>query len=226
MSLLSQAEQRLTLDVVQSVAFRPARLGRRGLDEQHVRAFCQQVEAELVALLAERAALQEEVGRLRRRMTARPDGEGGYREDANVQAVSVLSRARDTADHYVAEAQEYSRNLAQDARRRRDEILAQARSHADRALAEAHGEASRAARAAMAPLPHATGTLPPAAADIRRQQGELAYLRAFSEVYRTHLLAYLDLLLRNVDEREHPEPEPAERPALSAVPPEQPATVA
>jgi cell division septum initiation protein DivIVA len=216
MSLLSQADQRLTLDVVQSVAFRPARLGRRGLDEQHVRAFCQQVEAELLALFGERAALQEEVSRLRRRVMSRSaDGEGGYQEDASVQAVSVLSRAQDTADQHVTEAQEYSRNLAQDARRRRDEILAQARSHADEVLTEAHGEASRAARAAMAaPMPHS-------AAGARQADGELAYLRTFSEVYRTHLLAYLDLLLRNVEDREA-----AGRPALSAAPAGQPATVA
>jgi len=51
---------RLTPDTVQSVTFRAARRGRRGLDHDHVREFCQQVEAELAQLAAERAALQDE----------------------------------------------------------------------------------------------------------------------------------------------------------------------
>jgi cell division septum initiation protein DivIVA len=211
MSVMSQDEHRLTPDVVQAVSFRAARLGRRGLDEEHVRAFCHQVEAELVLLLNERTALQEEVGRLRRRVLGHPgDDEGaGYgRADAHLQAVSILSRAQQTADQYVAEAQEYSRHLAEDARRRRDEILAEARTHADRVLEEAHREASAAARSAMAaPVTASPG-------DRRELEVELAYLRTFSDVYRTHLRAYLDALLRNVDEWEH-----AEKSSLSAVRP-------
>jgi DivIVA domain-containing protein len=213
MSAMSRAEQRLTPDVVQSVSFRTARLGRRGFDEEHVRAFCRQVEAELVLLLNERTALQEEVGRLRRRVLGKSGDSPaiGYREDAHIQAVGILSRAQQTADHYVAEAQEYSRHLAEDARRRRDEILAEARSHADRVLAEAHHEATRAAHNAMAaPTPDTEG-------DRQEVEAELAYLRTYSDVYRTHLRAYLDALLRNVDEWEH-----AEKASLSAVRPAPP----
>jgi DivIVA domain-containing protein len=209
MSVMSRVDQRLTPDVVQSVSFRTARLGRRGFDEEHVRAFCHQVEAELVMLLNERTALQDEVSRLRRRVLgmAADDGKVGYRrEDAHIQAVGILSRAQQTADHYVAEAQEYSRHLAEDARRRRDQILAEARSHADLVLEEAHREASLAAQTAMAaPVPQQPG-------DRREVEAELAYLRTFSEVYRTHLRAYLDALLRNVDEWEN-----TEKSALSAV---------
>ena len=205
MSLRSQGEPRLTPDEVQSVSFRPARLGRRGLDEAHVRAFCQQVGTELGLLLSERAALQEEVSRLRRRVLGRSE-DGSRPQEAHVQAVSILSRAQETADHYVAEAQEYSRHLAQDARQRRDEILAQARSYADLVLDEADREASHAAQAAMA------APVPQSAADARGLEGELAYLNAFSDVFRARLRGYLDALLRNGDEWE-----PAEKPALSAV---------
>ncbi|HUZ25881.1 MAG TPA: DivIVA domain-containing protein [Streptosporangiaceae bacterium] len=209
MSMMSRAEQRLTPDVVHSVSFSAARLGRRGFDEEHVRAFCHQVEEELVMLLNERTALQEEVNRLRRRVLGRAadDSEAAYgRDDAHIQAVGILSRAQQTADHYVAEAQEYSRHLAQDARRRRDEILAEARSHADLVLEEAHRAASQAAQAAMAaPVAEQEGNR-------RELEAELAYLRTFSDVYRTHLRAYLDALLRNVDEWEH-----AEKSSLSAV---------
>lgn len=215
MTVMSRAEQRLTPDVVQSVCFRTARLGRRGFDEEHVRAFCHQVEGELVMLLNERTALQEEVSRLRRRVlgvsgaSGEDDGSGYGRPDAHRQAVSILSRAQQTADHYVAEAQEYSRHLAEDARRRRDEILAEAREHADQVIDGAHREASDAAQTAMA-APVLSAQSP--AADRREIEAELAYLRTFSDVYRTHLRAYLDALLRNVDEWEH-----AEKSSLASV---------
>jgi DivIVA domain-containing protein len=56
---------RLTPGRVRSMTFRLARLGHRGLDEDDVRAFCDQVEAELTQLQQERHVLQREVHRLR-----------------------------------------------------------------------------------------------------------------------------------------------------------------
>ena len=202
MSVISRTDNRLTPDAVQAVTFPSARLGRRGLDEEHVRAFCGQVERELVRLFNERTALADEVQRLRRRVLglSGDDAEAGYRQDdAHVQAVRILSKAQQTADNYVADAQEYSKQLAQDARRRRDQILTEARKHAAVMLEEAHVEASHAAEAALA----APVTKPDA--DRRELEAELAYLRTFSEVYRTHLHAYLDALLRNVEEWERAE---------------------
>ena len=202
MSVISRTDNRLTPDAVQAVAFPPARLGRRGLDEEHVRAFCGQVERELVRLFNERTALVDEVQRLRQRVLGLSggDAEAGYRQDdAHVQAVRILSKAQQTADNYVADAQEYSKQLAQDARRRRNQILTEARKHAAVMLEEAHVEASHAAEAALA----APVTKPDA--DRRELEAELAYLRTFSEVYRTHLHAYLDALLRNVEEWERAE---------------------
>ena len=201
MTVTYRTDERLTPDVVQSVAFPSARLGRRGLDEDHVRAFLSQVERELVMLLNERASLWEEVERLRQRVL----GEGGPRpEDAHIQAVNVLSNAQQTADRYVADAQEYSRQLAEDARHRRNEVIAEARVHADRLLEEAHAEASHAAMAVMNGPDGYNGTR-------RDMEAEVAYLRTFSDVYRTHLRAYLEALLRNVEEWER-----AERSSLEA----------
>jgi DivIVA domain-containing protein len=206
MPVTSRTDNRLTPDAVQSVTFPSARLGRRGLDEEHVWAFCGQVERELVRLFNERTTLTDEVQRLRRRvlgLTGDETGSGYRPDDAHVQAVRILSKAQQTADRYVADAQEYSRQLTQDARRRRDEILSEARSHAAAMLDEAHGEASRAAEAALtAPLP-ACQTQP--GADRSELEAELVYLRTFSDVYRTHLHAYLDALLRNVEEWERAE---------------------
>jgi DivIVA domain-containing protein len=208
MSVMSRAEPRLTPDGVQAVSFRSAHLGRRGLDEEHVRAFCHQVQDELGRLLSERTALQEEVSRLRRRILGHPgedDGVGSSRADAHLQAVSILHRAEQTADHYVAEAQEYSRHLAQDAERRRDDILAEASEHANRMMDKAHYEAGQAAQAALAAqMALAAQTAPAAGAappkDRRELEAELAYLRTFSDVYRTHLRAALDALIRDVSE--------------------------
>jgi DivIVA domain-containing protein len=206
MPVTSRTDNRLTPDAVQSVTFPSARLGRRGLDEEHVWAFCGQVERELVRLFNERTTLTDEVQRLRRRVLGLTgdDAGSGYRpDDAHVQAVRILSKAQQTADRYVADAQEYSRQLTQDARRRRDEILSEARSHAAAMLDEAHGEASRAAEAALAAPLAASETQP--GTDPSELQAELVYLRTFSDVYRTHLHAYLDALLRNVEEWERAE---------------------
>ena len=209
MTVISGMDRRLTPDAVQSVTFPSARLGRRGLDEEHVRAFCGQVERELVRLFNERTSLTDEVQRLRRRVLGLSGDESGsgYRpDDAHVQAVRILSNARQTADRYVADAEKYSRQLAEDARRRRDEILAEPTSHSALMLEEARGEARRAAEAALA------APVTQASADRREVDAELAYLRTFSNVYRKHLHAYLDALLRNVEEWER-----AEKTSLAAV---------
>lgn len=139
--MISPVDNRLTPDAVQGVTFPPARIGRRGLDEEHVRAFCAQVERELVRLLRERASLAAEVQRLRRRVLGLPGSEGGTdrpRTDANQQPVRVLAEAQQIADRYVADAQAYSARLAREAERRRDEMLAQARSRAEVMLEQAH----------------------------------------------------------------------------------------
>src|ERR1700761_9527663 len=65
MTLRSARHARLTPGRVRSMSFRLARLGRRGLDEDDVREFCDQVEEELSLLLEERSVLQAEVRRLR-----------------------------------------------------------------------------------------------------------------------------------------------------------------
>jgi cell division septum initiation protein DivIVA len=189
-SVMTRAEQRLTPDVVQAVSFRSAHLGRRGFDEEHVRAFCHQVQDELVRLLNERTALQEEVNRLRRHIlghSGEDDGVGYSRADAHLQAVSILYRAQQTADGYVTEAQEYSRHLAQDAQRRRDDMLSEAHAHASRVIDEAHHQA-----APEAGLP---GDRPDVEAD-------LECVRSFNDVDRAHLRDYLGALMRGANQSE------------------------
>jgi cell division septum initiation protein DivIVA len=143
--------------------------------------------------------LQEEVLRLRGRVLGGNGQSGIQPEDAHVQAVHVLSMAQQTADRYVADAQEYSRELADDARMRRDEIVREAKVRASMILEEAHTSASEAADTVRA-----TNDLPPAS-EQQEIQVELAYLRTFSEVCRTHLRAYMESLTRSIDEWERAE---------------------
>jgi cell division septum initiation protein DivIVA len=185
----------LTPERVRSTVFRSARLGRRGLDEAEIRAFCGWVSDELARLLNENAMLQGDVLRLRARVLEGRGKPGVQPEDAHVQAVYVLSKAQQTADRYVADAQEYSRELAQDAHLRRDEILREAQVRASIILEEAHSTATQAASAVAADN---CESLP--ASERQELQAEIAYLRTFSDVCRTHLRAYLESLTRSIEE--------------------------
>ena len=189
----------LTPDRVRSATFSSSRLGRRGLDESEVRAFCEQVSDGLGRLLNDNNMLQEEVRRLRGRLLEGKGNAGVQPEDAHVQAVYVLSKAQQTADRYVADAQEYSRELAGDAHLRHDEILREAKVRASMILEEAHASASRAASA----VPDTRDPLP--GSERQELQAEIAYLRTFSDVCRTHLRAYMESLTRSIEEWERAE---------------------
>ena len=188
----------MTPEGVRSATFTSSRLGRRGLDEAEVRAFCADVSDGLGRLMNDNSMLQAEVMRLRQRLLEGKGRSGVQPEDGHVQAVYVLSKAQQTADRYVADAQEYSRELAEDARMRSDEILREAKVRASMILEEAHTSASRAAEAARTkdPVP---------AAEQQELQAEIAYLRTFSDVCRTHLRAYLESLTQSIEAWEQAE---------------------
>ena len=188
----------LTPERVRSAAFTPTRLGRRGLEEAEVRSFCEWVSDGLGRLLNDNSMLQAEILRLRGRLLG-GKGNGVQPEDAHIQAVHLLSKAQQTADRYVADAQKYSRELAVDAHLRRDEIVREAKVRASLILEEAHTSASEAADTvrATSDQPHAS--------EKQEVQAELAYLRTFSEVCRTHLRAYMESLTRSIEQWEQAE---------------------
>ena len=197
--------RQLTPDMLRSANFPPARIGRRGLDETNVHAFCEWVADQVIRILNERTELEAEVLRLRDRVVGRV-----WREDSEARAVYILAKAQQTADEYVASAQEYGKDLAADARRHSEEILSHARTRASVILDDAQFRAARAAEA----VPVSYGSAPMTADERRELEAELAYLRTFSEVCRTHLRAYLDSLTRGIDEWER-----AEKSARPAAPP-------
>jgi DivIVA domain-containing protein len=197
-------QKRLTPDQLDAVAFPLTRWGRHGYDEEHVRAFLAEVQAEFVRLINERASLWQEVQRLRRRILGQENGNDAIifgADDAHVHAVRILSSAQLTADRYVADAQAYSGRLTEEARVRRDEIITQAQQHGEMLLQEARTRAREAALAAMNRDP-----VPPASEHERRAlQGEMAYLRTFNDVYRQHLRVYTEAVLRSIEDWERRE---------------------
>ena len=203
--------RRLSPADVHSVLFGRSGLGRRGYDVAEVDVFLERVQVELTRLIREKGELRDEVIRLREQVTT-PDGaDGGERRDnASLQAVRVLSAAQQTADQYVADAEQYSRRVTSDAREHAEELLDDARAKA-RAIVE---NAERLALEAAATAPQlANGSAPaalPAAGPAAEADGDtaqakqeleeqVAYLRAFGQVTRVQLRAYLEALLRDVE---------------------------
>jgi cell division septum initiation protein DivIVA len=196
-------QNRMTPEELLTATFPLSRLGRRGYEEDAVLDFLRTAHTEFVRLVNDRTALWQEVERLRRRVIA-ADAAGDQavlfgEADSHVHAVRILSTAQVTADRYVADAQAYSGRLTEEARLRRDEILAEAQQYSDMLLEDAHAKAREAAVTAL-------NTAPPQSAQERQAaQAELAYLRTYSDVYRAHLRAYTEGILRGIEEWEHKE---------------------
>jgi len=195
-------QSRLTPEELQTVTFPMSRLGRRGYEEEPVHEFLSEVHTEFVHLVNERASLWQEVQRLRKRINADSDPhEVLYgQEDAHVHAVRILSTAQVTADRYVADAQAYSSRVTEEARLRRDDIMREAQQHAEILLEDAHARAREAAVSALD-----VAAPPPSDRERGAAQAELAYLRTYSDVYRAHLRAYTEGVLRSIEEWEHKE---------------------
>jgi cell division septum initiation protein DivIVA len=198
-------QNRMAPEELLTVAFPLSRLGRRGYEEEPVRDFLSEVHGEFVRLVNDRTALWQECQRLRRRIIS-GQGEGDPQAvlfgeaDAHVHAVQILSTAQVTADRYVADAQAYSSRLTEEARLRRDEIMQEAQSYSDMIMEEAHARAREAAVTAL------NAAAPPQSDHERRAaQAELAYLRTYSDVYRAHLRAYTEGILRGIEEWERKE---------------------
>jgi DivIVA domain-containing protein len=198
-------QNRMSPEELQTVTFPLARLGRRGYDEDAVQEFLRTVHGEFVRLVNDRTSLWQEVQRLRRRIIAgqTPGDTSGVllgESEGHVHAVRILSAAQVTADRYVADAQAYSSRLTEEARMRRDEIMQEAQRYSDMVLEEAHTRAREAAVSALNASPS-----PQTYQEQQAARAELAYLRTYSDVYRRHLRAYTEGILRGIEEWERTE---------------------
>lgn len=189
---------RVTAADVHGVMFTRSGLGRRGYDEVEVDEFLDRVQVEIQRLTSEKSDLRDEAARLKRQVERAASAEPNTpnREEAAVQAVSILSAAQQTADQYVADAENYSRRLSSDAREQSESVVAEARARAAQIIADAEQAAHDAAQEVM--HAHASGEGVTARTKDELEE-QVAYLRTFSQVCRTQLRSYLEALLEDIE---------------------------
>src|SRR3712207_70428 len=113
---------------VQNVRFTRASMLRPGYVDTEVDRVMSRVAEELARHIAEKAALRDEVRALRAHVDGIP-----VHEAPSDQAVRILSSAQQTADAYVAEAEEFSRQMTSEARTVYEEEVRLAREKIGRA---------------------------------------------------------------------------------------------
>jgi DivIVA domain-containing protein len=183
-----------TADDLRAVHFTPASMLHPGYTDREVDAFVARVADELARLTDENAQLREQVQALQQQVDS-----AAARPSPSDQAVGILATAQLTADAYVAEAEDFSRQMTSEARAQYEEQLAEARERAG-AILQAAAEA-RASLAATGGGGHveAPGT--------QELQDQIAYLKAFGQATRVQLRSYLEALLADVETewgRAHP----------------------
>jgi DivIVA domain-containing protein len=204
-------ERGLTPADVQNVRYTRASMLRPGYVDTEVDRVMSRVAEELARHIAEKAALRDQVRALRAALDGAP-----VHEAPSDQAVRILSSAQQTADAYVAEAEEFSRQMTSEARTVYEEEVRLARENA--------GAIIQAAQEAAARM---TGPVP-AGADmpgrsVEELEEQVAYLKAFGQAVRAQLRSYLEALITDV-ESEWGRADPTALPQVPAARPAQRAT--
>jgi DivIVA domain-containing protein len=204
-------ERRFTPADVQNVRFSRGSMVRPGYTEVEVDRFLARVAHELARTHAERAELRDQVRQLRDQVRALHEQLAGATEAAAAappppsdQAVRILASAQQTADAYVAEAEEFSRQMTSEARSQYEELTRQARENAGAIIQAAQEAAAKVGRGS----PAGAAAMAPDEVTAQQLQEQIAYLRAFGQATRTQLRAYLEALLADV-EREWGAADPA-----------------
>jgi len=165
------------------VRFTRASMLRPGYVDTEVDRVMSRVAEELARHVAEKAALRDRVRAL----------EGVVVPEApSEQAVRILSTAQQTADAYVAEAEEFSRQMTSEARATYEEEVGQARENAGAIIQAAQEAAARIAGGAAG----VGGTGQRSAEELQEQ---VAYLKAFGQAVRVQLRSYLEALISDVE---------------------------
>src|SRR3954466_10561080 len=184
------ADRGLTPADLQNVRFTRASMLRPGYVDTEVDRVLSRVAEELGRLYAEKAALRDQV----RSLQAQVDGIV-MPEAPSDQAVRILASAQQTADNYVAEAEEFSRQVTHDARVEYEEMTREAR--------ETAGAILQAAQEAAAKISASPGTGTGSADDgsrtVEELQEQIAYLRTFGQSVRVQLRSYLEALISDVE---------------------------
>lgn len=130
----SNDHRRLTPDRVRNKDFSRTKLGHRGYSEEEVRAFLYRVADDIATGDMEKADLRAEVERLKNWYKERgTDVDNSGAKKLSVDAVNLLSRAQQTADAQIAEAEDYARRLVGQARQQYEQMLNEAQQQAEEA---------------------------------------------------------------------------------------------
>jgi DivIVA domain-containing protein len=195
----------LTPADLQNVRFTRASMLRPGYVDAEVDRAMSRVAEELARHIAEKAALRDEVRALRAHVEGTP-----VQVPPSEQAVRILSSAQQTADAYVSEAEEFSRQMTSEARTVYEEEVRQARENAGAII-----QAAQEAAARIAP-----GAVEGSVRDMEQLEEQVAYLKAFGQAVRVQLRSYLEALISDV-ETEWGRADPARLPQGSAAAPAQ-----
>jgi len=172
---------------VQNVRFTRASMLRPGYVDTEVDHVMSRVAEELARHIAEKSKLRNEVRALRAQVEGTP-----VHEPPSEQAVRILSSAQQTADAYVAEAEEFSRQMTTEARTVYEEEVRQARENAGAIIQAAQEAAAKVSGGAVAGAD--TG-----ARSMQELEDQVAYLKAFGQACRVQLRSYLEALLSDVE---------------------------
>ena len=183
-------ERRLSPADVRNARLPRATMLRPGYNDVEVDRLLDRLADEMARLHGEKAELRDQVHALQEQVAG---AAAAVPEPPSDQAVRILATAQQTADSYVAEAEDFSRQMTADARAQYEEQLRQARENAGAIIAAAQEAAAR--MTAGSPEP-AAGTPEHSAQELEEQA---AYLRAFGQACRTQLRAYLEALLADVE---------------------------
>jgi DivIVA domain-containing protein len=190
-SVPGSADRRLTPADIQNVRFTRASMLRPGYVDAEVDRVMSRLAEELGRLISEKAALRDRVRALEAALEGAVDG-AVVPEPPSEQAVRILSAAQQTADNYVAEAEEFSRQMTSEARSLYEEQVRQARENAG-AIIQAAQEAA-AKLGGRAPMGGDT-----AQRSVEELQQQAAYLTTFGRAVRVQLRSYLEALISDVE---------------------------
>ena len=187
---LSANDRGLTPSDLQNVRFTRASMLHPGYVDSEVDRVMNRVAEELSRLYAEKAALRDQV----RSLQAQVDGVV-VPVPPSEQAVRILSSAQQTADNYVAEAEEFSRQMTSEARAEYTEQVRRARENAGAII-----QAAQEAAEKMAGSSHSMADLPEGAQrSVAELEEQAAYLKAFGQACRVQLRSYLEALISDVE---------------------------
>src|SRR3954452_1215081 len=186
-----QEPRGLTPADLQNVRFTRASMMRPGYVDAEVDRVMSRVAEELGRLYAEKAALRDEVRALRTQVEHLAEGVAAVPEPPSEQAVRILASAQLTADNYVAEAEEFSRQVTSEARAEYEQQVRAARENA--------GAIMQAAQEAAAKLASGTPSRGDGGRSVAELEEQVAYLKAFGQACRVQLRSYLEALLTDVE---------------------------